>query len=346
MRDFGFPSLVIGFVLGGGALLSLGATRAAAQQSGNAARTPAKIAPLPAQPKAPDDNPTTSRKVALGRQLFFDPRLSGDNTMSCATCHLPDKGLGDGLAKGKGHGGKTLARNTPTLLNVAFQPRLFWDGRAKTLEEQALGPIESPEEMHQDLAEMERELAAIPGYVTQFRDVFGTRPTKEAVARSLAAFERTLVTRPSPFDRYLAGDKDALSPSAENGYRLFIGDAGCIRCHHGPLLSDGEFYRLGVSSDDAGLAAVTGKSDDRGKLRTPTLRNVALTGPYMHDGSLKTLDDVVTFYYRGVPETSPDGLRLDVKPLVSQSFSEIPDLVAFLESLTGEAPKVTPPELP
>jgi cytochrome c peroxidase len=315
----------------------------------NAEETPQKpkpLAPLPETVPAPKDNPTTPEKVALGRQLFFDPRLSGDNTMSCATCHLPDKAFGDGLAQAKGHGGKTLVRNTQTVLNVGFYERFFWDGRAKSLEEQALGPIQSADEMNQDLAALEKELNDIPGYAAQFQKIFGTKVTSDGIAKSLAAFQRTLVTKPSPFDRYLAGDKTTLSPEAKKGMELFEGSAGCIRCHQGPLFSDSQFYRVGIASTDKALGAVTGKRDGKGKFRTPTLRNIAQTGPYMHDGSKKTLTDVVEFYYRGVPSKTIDGLPLDVEPLLGQSFSEIPSIVAFLESLTGEAPRIEPPELP
>ncbi|MCC7424594.1 MAG: cytochrome-c peroxidase [Planctomycetaceae bacterium] len=303
------------------------------------------LVPLPPSVPAPKDNPTSPEKVALGKQLFFDPRLSRNNRMSCATCHLPEKAFGDGLARGKGHDGRTLGRNTPSLLNVGFYERFDWDGRARSLEEQALGPIRSPDEMNQDLAELVEELNAVPGYIEQFQKVFGTKVTQDGIAKSLAAFQRTLVTKPSPFDRYLSGDKTALSDEARQGMELFVGSAGCVRCHQGPLLSDSRLYRLGVSFKDEGLSAVTGKKEDRGKFRTPSLRNIGQTGPYMHDGSKKSLTDVVEFYYRGVP-TGSGGLSPDVQPLLGQSFSEIPAVVAFLESLTGEAPKVEPPELP
>ncbi len=305
-----------------------------------------RLAPLPEFAPSPEENPTTPEKIALGKQLFFDPRLSGDNKMSCATCHLPEKAFGDGLMQAKGHGDKTLKRNSQTLLNVAFYDRYFWDGRVKTLEEQALGPIQSPDEMNQEIGELEKELRAITGYVTQFREVFGSEVNRDGIAKSLAAFQRTLITKPSPFDRYLSGDKNAISAEAKRGLDLFVGSSGCIRCHHGLLLSDSDFYRLGVSFKDRGLAEITKMPEDQGKFRTPTLRNVAQTGPYMHNGSLKTLDDVVTFYYRGVPKRTPDYLPLDIEPLSGQSFSEISDLVAFLKSLTGEAPRIDLPELP
>eukprot|EP00913_Durusdinium_trenchii_P010922 g10251.t1 len=298
----------------------------------------AKLSTLPKPVPAPKDNPTTAEKVSLGKQLFFDSRLSGDNNMSCATCHLPDKAFADGLAGSKGYRGKVLSRNTPTVLNTAYFGRLLWDGRAKSLEEQSLGPITSPDEMHQDLDELEKELNAVPGYVKQFRKIYNTKVTRDGIARSLAAFQRTLVTGPSPFDRYLAGQTNALSDQAKRGFELFQGDAGCIRCHHGPLLSDGKLYRLGVSFNDKGQGLVSKQKEDNYKFRTPALRNVAETGPYMHDGSLKTLSEVVTFYYRNVPASAPDGEPLDVNALLGQSLSDVPDIVAFLKSLSGEVP--------
>lgn len=306
----------------------------------------ARLVALPKTVPAPKDNPTTPEKVFLGKQLFFDPRLSGDNTMSCATCHLSDKAFGDGVALGKGDKGKLLERNTQTCLNVGFFTTFFWDGRAKTLEEQALGPIQSAVEMNQDLNELEQELNAIPGYVRQFQAIFGTKPNREGIAKVLAAYQRTLVTEPSPFDRFLVGDENALSEDAKRGLELFQGEAGCIECHHGPLLSDNKFYRLGVAHRDEGRAKVTNQKEDRYRFRTPSLRNIAETEPYMHDGSLKTLDDVVTFYYRGIPSSGPDGLKPDTAALSDRSFSEIPLLVAFLESLSGKAPAFIPPLLP
>lgn len=200
--------------------------------------------------------------------------------------------------------------------------------------------------MNQELAALERELNSIPGYVKPFQDIFGTKVTREGIAKSLAAFQRTLVTEASPLDRYLRGEKGALSAAAKRGLDLFTGEAGCIRCHNGPLLSDGEFHRIGIASQDKGRGAVSGQREDNYKFRTPPLRDISQTGPYMHNGSMKTLDDVVMFYYRGVPSNATDGQALDVEALVGQSFSEIPDLVAFLKSLTGKTPEVKSPQLP
>ena len=232
------------------------------------------------------------------------------------------------------------------MINTGFFKHLLWDGRVTSLEQQALAPIESPTEMNQDLGALESELNAIPGYVVQFQRVFDSPVTRDAIARSLAAFERTLVSKPSPLDRFLASDKSALSEEAQRGLELFRGEAGCIRCHNGPLLSDGKFYRLGVSWKDKGRGAVTRQPGDEFRFRTPSLRDVGRTAPYMHDGSLKTLEAVVTFYYRGVSTTTPDGIPLDVEPLLGNSFSQISDIVAFLKSLSSEPLKVLPPKLP
>lgn len=304
------------------------------------------LTPLPDIAPAPRHNPTTSAKAELGRLLFFDPRLSGNNQMSCATCHIPQQAFGDGLALSPGADGQPLDRHTQSCLNVGFYKTLFWDGRATGLEQQALQPIVSAAEMNQSLDELELELAQIPGYVTRFKSVFGNKPNRQDIAAALAAFQRTLVSGQSPFDRLLLGDRNALSADAKAGFELFRGDAGCIECHNGPLLSDGGFYRLGVSFKDEGRAKVTGKKKDRFRFRTPSLRNVADTAPYMHDGSLETLDDVVTFYYREIPDTGPDGLTPDTSALVGQSFSEIPLLVEYLKSLSGDVPAIEPPQLP
>jgi len=305
-----------------------------------------ELVPLPRRAPAPSGLRATPAQVELGKLLFFDPRLSGTNNVSCATCHKPEKAFADGRAVSLGANDQPLARNTPSCLNVGFFQSLFWDGRANSLEEQALAPIQSPAEMNQDLDELAAELRAIPGYVTRFQEAFGKPADRDSIARALAAFQRTLVTEPSPFDRFLAGDANALSDDAKAGLELFRGDAGCIECHHGPLLSDGKFHRLGVSPRDEGRFQATGNPEDRFRFRTPSLRNIADTAPYMHDGSLKTLDDVVMFYYRGISDSGPGGLAPDVHALRGQSFSDMPLIVEFLKSLSGPAPSITPPVLP
>jgi cytochrome c peroxidase len=304
-----------------------------------------RMVSMPKTVPAPKENLPTPEKIALGKQLFFDPRLSGDNTMSCATCHRPDKAFSDGLPQAKGAKGKTLQRKTPSLLNVGFYSTLHWDGRVKSLEEQALLPIQSSDEMNQDLDALEKKLNGVPGYIKQFQAIFGTKVARDGIAKALAAFERTLVTGPSPYDRYLGGQKNALSAEAKRGMELFFGNADCARCHRGPLLTDEKFYRLDASHDK-GRGLVTGKKEDNYKFRTPSLRNVASSGPYMHDGRYKTLSDVIFFYFRGVPASGPDGLSLDIESLQGVSIADMPDLIAFLEALTGEEPKVAPPKLP
>lgn len=305
-----------------------------------------KLVPLPRVAPAPADNPTTPEKIALGKQLFFDPRLSGGNTLSCASCHQPSRAFGDGVDWNKGETGITLVRNTQSCLNVGFFTSFFWDGRAASLEEQALRPIESEIEMNQDLAELERELNEVPGYVAQFDAAFGAKPDRATIGKALAAYQRSLIVGPSPLDRYLAGDETALSKSAKRGLELFTGAARCSECHHGPLLSDGKFYRMGITEEDFGRGVVTGKTEDRYKFRTPTLRNIAETAPYMHNGFTHSLEAAVMRYYEGVPRTTTDGLAIDAPDLSGRSLDDVPHLVSFLESLSGELPDFTPPTLP
>lgn len=333
------PLLQIGLALTGAFFVQV-ISPANEGQTQRRVRAPA----LPEAAPAPPDNPTTPEKAELGRQLFFDVRLSGSDTLSCAGCHVPEKAYSDGLARARGAGGRQLSRNTPGLLNVGFYSRYFWDGRAASLEEQALAPIQSAEEMHQDMAELEKELNAIPGYARQFQSVFGGPATRESISRALAAFQRTLVSRISPFDRYLAGEEDAITEDAKQGWELFRGAAGCARCHNGPAFSDGRFYRLGNSFTDRGRGAVTGNERDDYAFRTPGLRDVARTAPYLHDGSMRTLTEVVEFYYRNAPVSAADGLPIDIAPLLDRSYSEISLVVAFLESLTEEAPQAARPD--
>lgn len=295
----------------------------------------ASVSPLPDKVSQPPDNLNTPEKIALGKALFVDPRLSGNNRISCASCHVAKMAFADGQMFSKGVGGQVLSRNTPSLLNVGFQKELFWDGRAKSLEEQALMPVESPQEMNQPIDELIKELKEVPTYQQSFSRAFDDGINAENVAKALAAYERSLVSKPSPFDKYLNGDKEAVSVSARRGLELFEGDAGCVRCHNGPLLSDGKYYRLGVGRGDIGRAAVTGKREDRYRFRTPSLREVSRTAPYMHDGSKKTLNEVVEYYYRGIPTRGPEGMVLDVESLSDRSFTEIDDLVAFLKTLSN-----------
>jgi len=295
----------------------------------------------------PADNPQTDAKVALGAQLFFDPRLSADNSISCATCHDPAMAWANHSPTDTGIGGRVGTRNSGTILDAAYMKYQFWDGRAASLEEQALGPIHNPVEMGDTLENVIRKLQAIPGYRDQFRAVFGTDLTSDGIAKAIAAFERTVVSGPSPYDRYLAGDEAALSPAAARGLGLFEGKGRCWLCHSGPMLSNQSFHNLGVGMDgpqpDRGREGVTKDPADRGAFKTPSLRNVALTWPYFHDGSARTLDDVIEVYDEG--GVGNPNLDPRVRPL-NLTEAERKDLRAFLEALTGTLPKVAVPTLP
>lgn len=306
--------------------------------------------PLGLKPvKHPGDNATSEAKVALGRQLYFDPRLSKDNTISCASCHDPAKGWSNGEAVATGVGGQKGGRSAPTVINTAYNAFQFWDGRAGSLEEQALGPIANPIEMALPLDEAVEKLNAIAGYREQFQEVFGTDVTQEGIARAIAAFERTVLSGDAPYDRFVQGDKGALSLSARRGRELFFGKAHCSACHVGPNFTDNAFHNLGVSIDrddpDVGRHVVSNLLGDRGAFKTPTLREIARTAPYMHDGSLATLEEVIAYYNKGGtpnPQLDEEMTPLNLTPEEQQ------DLVTFLkEGLSSENyPLVQPPELP
>lgn len=298
----------------------------------------------------PDDNPLTAAKVALGKQLYFDKRLSVDNSVSCASCHDPRKGWSDGVPSSAGVGGKRGRRNSPTVLNAAYHAFQYWDGRAATLEEQALGPITNPIEMAMpSLSTLEMKLEAIAGYRQQFQEVFGAPVKAENVARAIAAFERTVLAGEAPYDRFKAGDKLALSESAQRGVKLFFNKAHCAACHVGPTFTDNAFHNIGVGmhnpDPDKGRNVVSNLVGDLGTFKTPSLRDLSRTAPYMHDGSVKTLDAAVDFYDAGGYKNRQ--LDEEIYPL-KLSAREKQDLVTFLkEGLTSEAyPNIAPPKLP
>jgi cytochrome c peroxidase len=302
--------------------------------------------PLPPVP-VPPDNPQTDAKIRLGAQLYFDTRLSADHTISCATCHDPKTGWANHHATDTGIRGQVGGRNSGTILDAAYMRVQFWDGRAASLEEQALGPIHNPIEMGETLENVVRKLGAIPGYKAQFNAVFGTGVTTAGIARAIAAFERTVVTGPAPYDRWLAGERSAMTPAAVRGMKLFNGKGHCSPCHSGPAFSDQSYHNLGVGMDrkspDLGREAISKDPRDRGRFKTPGLRNCALTAPYLHTGSEQTLADVVDFYDRGgTPNPNLDPLMLPLD-LTSR---EKADLVEFLEALTGTQPDIAPPALP
>jgi cytochrome c peroxidase len=284
----------------------------------------------------PDDNPLTRGRVALGERLFFDPQLSADHSVSCSSCHRPARAFSDSLAVSRGVYGRTGTRNAPSVLNAAYRPSFFWDGRAATLEEQVLQPIQDSLEMGLPLAELEERVRASTSYRRAFRREFGAEPSRQNIARALAGYLRTLRSGDAPFDHFMDGDTTALSPIARRGFALFSGRAGCTSCHIGPLLSDNDFHNTGVGwgGPDAGRFRVTGNERDLGRFKVPSLRNVALTAPYMHDGSIRTLEDVVEFYDGG-GHRNPNSDPL-LHPL-GLTAEEKGALIAFLRSLTSPA---------
>jgi cytochrome c peroxidase len=318
--------------------------------------------------RIPADNPLTAEKVSLGRALYFDKRLSADGTVSCATCHDPATAFADQNTLTVGVAGRRGLRNSPTVLNAMFSRELFADGRARSLEEQAVEPLLSPSEMGMQTREaLLARVSAIPEYRRQFAKVFGARGlTVEAVAKAVAAFERTQLSGNSPFDRFMEGDEGAVTAAQKRGWALFRGKARCIKCHafdaSSPFFTDFRFHNTGVATrgvdfselsrlaaasggrspdprphtagvSELGRFLVTDRPEDLGAFKTPTLRDVELTTPYMHNGSEKTLLDVVRFYNRG-GVTNPS-LDARMRPL-QLTDAEMNDLVEFMRALTSD----------
>ena len=252
---------------------------------------------------APPDNPVTPEKAALGRQLFFDTRLSADHSRACADCHQPERAFTDGKRVAVGVRDQQGTRNAPAILNRTYGRAFFWDGRTATLEEQVLQPIQHPKEMGADLPTVVQRLRADAAYQRQFRNVFGRPPDVRSLSYALATYVRTILAGASRYDRYEAGDTTALSPLEQHGLRLFRGRARCTACHSGSNFTDEDFHNTcvfwGRQPYDPGRFTVTEVSEDIGKFKTPTLREIARTAPYMHDGSIATLEDVVDFYTDG-----------------------------------------------
>jgi cytochrome c peroxidase len=293
----------------------------------------------------PGGRPPSSGEVALGKTLFFEKRLSSTDAVSCATCHQPEKGFADGQRVSIGVAGTPLKRHTPHLYNLAWNRTFFWDGRASSLEEQALAPIRNGEEMGLPGDAAATKLRGIPAYAATFSEVFPkSGVTMSNIAKALAAFERTLVSKDAPADRYAAGDTSALGDAAVRGRALFLGRAMCSTCHSGPNFTDGLFHNTGVMSGDPGRAALDRVGEFqmrpypffqmRSAFKTPSLRNVALTAPYQHDGSEASLEEVVSFYNKGGREPQSYGKSLDIRPL-NLSDADLKDLVAFLEGLSA-----------
>lgn len=311
---------------------------------------PGQPQPLGQLPKVriPSHNLQFDAKVELGKLLFFDSRLSKDGSVSCASCHVPAAGFSDPRQFSLGVGGKQGGRNAPPAMNAAYNHLQFWDGRAGSLEEQALGPIQNPIEMAETLEGVVRKLSKVKAYRDRFRAVFGGDVSPDNIAKAIAAFERTLISTNSPFDRFISGDKSALSEAAQRGFELFQGKARCVLCHNGPNFTDNKFHNIGVPqsgplTEDVGRYAVTKRESDRSAFKTPSLRSVALTAPYMHTGGFKTLDEVMEFYNKGgAPVTGKDAFMT----ALSLTDQEKKDLVEFMNSLTGELKGMALPKLP
>ena len=363
-----------------------------AASPGTAAAKPAQLSPVPvpgplAQPRSlkqlgvpllqtlaeiPADNPQTPEKIALGMKLFFDPRLSADGTVACASCHNPDRAFTDGRPTTVGFKGRVGQRNAPTILNALYNKKQFWDGRAKTLEDQAAMPITNPSEMGQpNLDAAVAKVAAIPEYQEAFQKVFGQPPNGLDLVRAIASYERTLISFDSPFDHFIAGDQNAINDAAKRGWVLFNTKTHCARCHAAvnmdvTYFTDFRFHNIGIgilrhnvvqmaqkaeriiekndlpAIDRAAIQAdlsvlgrflVTRKEADIAAFKTPNLRNVMVTAPYFHDGSQETLWDVMDHYNKGNGVKNP-WLDDDIQPL-ALTEQDIDDVVAFLASLTS-----------
>lgn len=286
----------------------------------------------------PAENPYSAARVELGRYLFFDPRMSAGGTVSCATCHPPAHAFAGGDPPPVGVTGKPLLRRAPTLINRAYGKSQFYDGRAPTLEDQIAGPVTAPDEMGATKEAAAEAISKITGYAPLFERAFGdAKVTYDRIAKAIASFERTILSGNSPYDRFLNGDKQALSAQAKRGLQIFERTGECSECHNGPNFSSEKFASLGIDpalpAPDLGLAIITLKRRDDGKFKVPTLREIAHTGPYMHDRRFKNLDDVLEFYRKG----GQPGPYLDSR--IAPFFLDAPakaDLLAFLESLSGQ----------
>ena len=297
-------------------------------------RTRATPLGLDAYYPVPASNPMTPGGIAIGKRLFFDMQLSIDFTRSCASCHQPAHAFSDTLTQSRGVRGQTTSRNAPSLLNRAYGQIFFWDARAASLEETVTQPIRNPRELGLELTLLVDRLRQNPSYRSAFLAEYDDGITEATVARSLASYVRTLRAGDSPYDRFIAGDRTAMSPEAIAGLRLFTGKGHCVACHVGATLTDERLHNTGVSIGfDAGRQLVSGVDADRGKFKVPSLRNVALTAPYMHDGGFATLEAVVDFYDRG--GGSNPNLDPEIKPLRLTDAEKL-SLTSFLRSLTSD----------
>jgi cytochrome c peroxidase len=306
---------------------------------------------LPKTPPAPSDNQPNAARVELGKMLFFDPRLSSERNLSCASCHSPLFGWSDGLPTAKGFKSKVLGRASPTVVNAGYTTLQMWDGRRASLEDQAMGPMESMDEMAMDLSALFKWLNSSPQYKAAFDKAYPGQPIdKDTTSKAIASYERTIISADSPFDRWLRGDKKAMTAQQVRGFRLFAdpNKGNCAACHSAPNFTDGGFHNIGLASygkenPDVGRFAIKPLPALKGAFKTPTLRDIALTAPYFHDGSASTLMEVMQHYNKGgVTKTD---LSPNIKAL-NLSQDEMTDIVSFMEALTTPPKPVTLPKLP
>jgi cytochrome c peroxidase len=303
---------------------------------------PQQLATYEAMP-IPADNPMTAEKVALGRQLFFDERLSGDGSRSCYSCHVCEKGLTDGLAKAVGAFGKQLTRSSPTLWNIGYHKEFYWDGRSPSLEKQALAAWTGAN-MGAKAEEITAKLNALQDYRAQFQKVLGGDATPDSIVKAIATFERTIISGDTAWDRAKAGDRSALSESANRGWNIFQA-IKCTNCHDGVLFTDQQYHNVGIGMDqkepDVGRFKVTNKPEDTGAFKTPTLRDIAKSAPYFHDGSAPTLEDAIdTMLGGGKPNPYLDKKNLEKHDILPDQRA---DLLNFLRSLNVDCTLKKPP---
>ena len=353
-----FTRLLLGAFLAGGAF---GTGAAVLLQSASLQAAPAPHGPSaardglaalkamfrrPAAVPFPADNPFSEKKRALGEVLFHDRRLSIDNSRSCASCHDRAKGFADGKAQGEGVPGRPLKRHTPTLWNLAWSAPVFWDGRARSLEEQVAGPIESPDEMAQPMASVIARLSADDAMRRAFAEAFPQAPKVDAanLAKAIATFERTVVSGYAPFDAWVDGDESAISDSAKRGFALFNGKANCAACHTGWNFTDNKFHDIGTNGTDIGRGKIEPNNPKaQFAFKTPGLRDITQRAPFMHDGSLPDLEAVMARYITGGierPSISPQFRKIEL------DANEIADVIEFLKTLTGTKQVVSLPVLP
>ena len=290
---------------------------------------------------SPADNASTPEKVALGAKLWIDPRLSGSGKTACTGCHVRDKGWTDGEVLSRRDNGDMNTRHSPTMYNVGYSPLYYWDGRAPTLEAQVLAAWRV--QISADPAKATAIIAGVPGYVSEFQKAYGGPPTQDAIVKALAAYLRAKVSGPSPWDRYEMGDKNAVSADARGGFEIFMGKGRCAVCHTPPLYSDFNFHNIGLEAGkpkpDLGRGVVSKKPEDNSAFKTPTLRSVAISGPYFHDGSRKTVEEAVRYMAGGGGnDPAKSSILIDTK----LTDAEIRQVVAFLTALTSDEPYKAP----